>query len=472
MAETHATNDTGANGFVRLHPDNPRYFLFRGQVLALVTATEHYGAVINGGFDYIAYLDMLQAHGFRLTRMLCFMREQETEFEGSLGRQNTLSARPGRYMAPWERSSEPGCYDGGHKFDLDRWNEAYFARLRDFCLQAGARGIIVEVTFFSQYYQNESSGPWRLCPLNAINNINGVGDMEYQMFTSLSDPGLVARQEALVRRVVAVLIDLDNIYYEICNEPNRLPDQPSAGAEAIGAWHNHLIAAVADAEAGFPRQHMIAVCERTEHVQLEHVSILNFHYNDLARKSLEQYRGLGRAVAFDETLSGIIAWNAPLDFPARRKEAWEFMFRGGSAYDYLDVTVATDDPIGTGQALFPDGQYYDGERMRLYLKYLNDFLNGLDLVRMKPDNSILKNPPRTATVNALAGNGGACALYLNGDGIRYLTVKVPVGHYHVEWFHPRLGRVETGVKIAADGGDTRLELPPYEEDLALRMTPV
>lgn len=470
MAESHTPKDSaGASGFVRLHPENPRYFLFRGQALALVTATEHYGAVINGDFDYLAYLDMLQAHGFKLTRIFCFFREQETEFAGSLGPQNTLCARPGRYIAPWERSAEPGCYDGGNKFDLDRWNEAYFARLRDFCVQAGARGIIVEVTFFSQYYQNEPSGPWRICPLNAINNINGVGEIEYYMFTSLADAALVARQEALVRRIVAELKDLDNIYYEICNEPNPMPDQPSAGTEAIGAWHNHLVSVVAEAEAAFPRRHMLAVCDRTAYVRLDQVSILNFHYNDAARKGLEQYRHSGRALAFDETLSGIIAWNAPLDFAARRKEAWEFMFQGGSVYDYLDVTVATDDPTGTGKAAFPDGQSYDGERMRLYLKYLNDFLHGLDLVRMQPDDSILKNPPRTAAVHALAGNG-SYALYLNGDGIRYLTVTVPAGRYRAAWFNPRSGGVEAAMEIAADGGDVRLELPPYEEDLALRMT--
>src|SRR5687768_7389356 len=53
---------------IRLHPDNPHYFLFRGRPAVLVTAGEHYGAVLNRDFDYVRYLDVLKAHGFNLTR--------------------------------------------------------------------------------------------------------------------------------------------------------------------------------------------------------------------------------------------------------------------------------------------------------------------------------------------------------------------------------------------------------------------
>ena len=53
---------------IRLHPDNPHYFLFRGKPTVLITSTEHYGAVLNGDFDAIPYLDELHARGFNLTR--------------------------------------------------------------------------------------------------------------------------------------------------------------------------------------------------------------------------------------------------------------------------------------------------------------------------------------------------------------------------------------------------------------------
>ena len=54
---------------IRLHPENPHYFLYRGKAVALVTSAEHYGAVINGKFDYHKYLAALDAAGMNYTRV-------------------------------------------------------------------------------------------------------------------------------------------------------------------------------------------------------------------------------------------------------------------------------------------------------------------------------------------------------------------------------------------------------------------
>jgi hypothetical protein len=37
---------------LRLHPDNPHYFLFRNQPTVIVTSGEHYGSVLNLDFNY------------------------------------------------------------------------------------------------------------------------------------------------------------------------------------------------------------------------------------------------------------------------------------------------------------------------------------------------------------------------------------------------------------------------------------
>jgi hypothetical protein len=46
---------------LRLHPDNPRYFLFRGKPTVLITSGEHYGVILNLDFDYVTYLGELQS---------------------------------------------------------------------------------------------------------------------------------------------------------------------------------------------------------------------------------------------------------------------------------------------------------------------------------------------------------------------------------------------------------------------------
>src|SRR4051812_27559279 len=53
---------------IALHPQNPHYFLFRGEPTFLITSAEHYGAVLNAEFDYVKYLDELAAHGLNNTR--------------------------------------------------------------------------------------------------------------------------------------------------------------------------------------------------------------------------------------------------------------------------------------------------------------------------------------------------------------------------------------------------------------------
>ncbi len=45
----------GAGLPLQLHPDNPHYFLWRGQPTVLITSGEHYGAVLNADFDYVKY---------------------------------------------------------------------------------------------------------------------------------------------------------------------------------------------------------------------------------------------------------------------------------------------------------------------------------------------------------------------------------------------------------------------------------
>ena len=54
---------------IRLHPDNPHYYLFQGKPTVLITSAEHYGGVVNGAFDYVKYFDALKAYGLNYTRI-------------------------------------------------------------------------------------------------------------------------------------------------------------------------------------------------------------------------------------------------------------------------------------------------------------------------------------------------------------------------------------------------------------------
>src|SRR5688500_14040633 len=113
-----------------LHPDIPYYFLFSGQPTIIITSAEHYGAVLNLDFNYRPYLDELKSLDLNSTRTFTGVY---LEPQGAFNIvENTLAPADGRYIGPWPRTTVAGATHGGAKFDLNRWNDAYFARLRDF----------------------------------------------------------------------------------------------------------------------------------------------------------------------------------------------------------------------------------------------------------------------------------------------------------------------------------------------------
>ncbi len=156
---------------IALAPDNPHYFLFRGKPAILIGSTEHYGAVLNGDFDAIPYLDELRRRGLNLTRTFSgTYREIPGAFKIA---KNTLAPTATKYIAPWPRSDKAGATDGGNKFDLARWNDAYFERLKKFIAAASERGIIVEYVLFCPFYGEDL---WAVSPMNPRNNTSGGGE--------------------------------------------------------------------------------------------------------------------------------------------------------------------------------------------------------------------------------------------------------------------------------------------------------
>jgi hypothetical protein len=186
---------------LRLHPANPHYFLIRGSPTVLITSGEHYGAVLNLDFDYIRYLDELQSNGLNLTRTWpgASYLEVPGSFEIS---KNTLAPLSGRFSCIWQRSSSSGYVGGGSKFDLNAWDQAHLARLKDFVAQAGKRGVIVELSLFCPFYNEDL---WNVSPWNDRNNISGFGDLPRTETMTLRNGKLLAVQEALVRKIVSEL---------------------------------------------------------------------------------------------------------------------------------------------------------------------------------------------------------------------------------------------------------------------------
>ncbi len=174
---------------LRLYPENPHYFLFAGKPTVLITSGEHYGAVLNRDFDYARYLNTLRADHLNLTRTFSgSYREVPGNFKIA---GNTLAPAAGKFIAPWRQT------DG--KFDLTQWDDAYFARLKDFVAYAGRNGVVVELVLFCPLYEDSM---WSVSPMNIRNNVNGIGDVARTDVLALKDARLTGVQDAMVRKIV------------------------------------------------------------------------------------------------------------------------------------------------------------------------------------------------------------------------------------------------------------------------------
>lgn len=443
---------------IKLHPGNPHYFSFRGKPTILITSGEHYGAVINPDFDYVSYLDELQNKKHNLTRIFSGAMVERDRSIPAMGYDNTLAPRPGRLVVPWARSSTPGYVVGGNKFDLNRWDENYFTRLKDFVTQAGRRGIVVEVVLFGAYYKDFN---WQASPLNAGSNINDVGNISFKNAYDLTGVALTSAQTALVRKVVAELKDFDNVYYEVCNEPYL--------GNVSQAWNDLIVATIGETEAKFPFRHLIAQNIANDGGVITapnpSVSIFNFHYARKPEKSVEANYHLNKPIGDDET-----GFDGTGDSPYRR-EAWRFIIAGGALYDNLDwsFTPTQEDGTFTLPGKTPGG---GSPNLRHQLKVLKEFIDSFDFIRMRPNNGVIKGGvPPGATARALTEVGAAYAIHIDGGDINSsnqadLVVELPAGAYTAEWLDTKTGKVDKAEPFKHAGGDRRFSSPPYSEDIA------
>src|SRR5256714_11939125 len=192
---TIASMAQAADAPIALHPENRHYLLFRGKPTILLGSTEHYGAVLNSDFDYVPYLEELQSKKLNLTRTFSGVyRELPGTFSIT---DNTLAPKTkDKFICPWARSDTPGATDGGNKFDLTKFNPAYFDRLKNFVSEAGKRGVVVELVVFCTTYDDRL---WAGSPQNAINNVNGIGKMNRADLYTLKNKEMVEVHDALVR---------------------------------------------------------------------------------------------------------------------------------------------------------------------------------------------------------------------------------------------------------------------------------
>ena len=251
-AETKAQQATGP---LRVHPTNPRYFTDGtknpdGTLRAVYLTGAHTWATLadigKGGtppaFDFTAYLDFLDRHHHNFFRL---WREEAFLF---------LDERFVVTPHPWQRTGPGEALDGKAKFDLLKFNDSYFERLRSRVQAAGERGIYASVMLFEGWVLHQKKDWWRDHPFHPDNNTNGIngdanGDGRGIEVHTLAQPAVTKVQEAYVRRVIEAVGDLDNVLWEIANEAGNYSTE----------WQYHFIRFIKAEETSRPKQHAVGM---------------------------------------------------------------------------------------------------------------------------------------------------------------------------------------------------------------------
>lgn len=223
---------------LRVSPSNPHFFVDGNGDAVYLTGSHTWNNVQDWGasqpnFNNNAYLDLLQQHNHNFIRL--WMWEANKLNTGA-----TVNINPN----PWKRTGPGTANDGGPKYDLTQFDNAYFSRLTDRIQAAQQRNMYVSVMLF-QYHTT-----WEHNPFNLANNINGVDAKgRDQLHTMSAGSAAHDMQKAYVRKVVDTVNSFNNVLYDVGNEIS------GAGL----AWQDMIVDTVKQYQQSKPKQHLIGI---------------------------------------------------------------------------------------------------------------------------------------------------------------------------------------------------------------------
>ena len=461
---------------VRISERNPHYFEYGGKDILLLTSAEHYGAVVNKAFDYRRYLDALAAFGMNYTRIYpgAFILPTNAI------RKNDILSPGANLIAPWARSDAPGYVGGGNKFDLDRWDPAFFERLDDFLNYARDKGVIVEICFFNCQYDN--SYPYS--PFHEGANIQKIGGADHRAFQTLANKGLVGEQLKFIEKLIVETNKFDNVIYEFIDEPTI------HGTKNLDAynWISALIDHAIQVEDRLPKRHLLAqqMMLGVYFADDDRIALNVAQYVDDRGLQVGGYSALNNAyrddkpVEVNETVSALSDPNYyERDMvESSRLESWEFIVGGGAAFNQLN---------GCFNALNPSGDHPVNHAILAGLGNLRQFMYGMDFAKMTMDTKTVRAMSIGGRITGISEAGKQYAFYIHhsftnfakwrgthylpnfGDYRPVLNIAIEPGAYRLTFINPADLSVVASRDLVSDGGETSVICPPYTLDIAVKI---
>lgn len=448
-------------GPLRVHPKNPRYFTNGSGRVVYLTGSHTWNNLKDMGktdppapFDFNGYLDFLQKYNHNFIRLWTWELSKYTYKGGEM-----TYARP----FPWQRTGPGKALDGKPKFDLKKFNQKYFDRLRSRVIAAGKRRIYVSIMLFEGHGLHASLPPW--CwdghPFNVKNNVNAIigdpdGDGRGIETHTLKNPAVTSLQKAYVKKVIDTVNDLDNVLLEITNESGAYSTQ----------WQYHIIDFIHEYEKTRPRQHPVGMTfqfHRSREFRGSNENLFKSPADWISPNPVGGYRDNppaadGSKVIISDTdhlwgIGGNRAW------------VWKSFCRGLNPIFMDPYRQVKKDAKDKKKTIWTDHLSDSStldlrwEPIRKNLGYTLNYANRMNLTAMVPRNDL------ASTKYCLANPSVEYLVYLPNGGEVTVNLSAASGKLNVEWLNPRNGKTTTSPDTK--GGKVRSFKAPFEGDAVL-----
>ena len=451
---------------------NPNYFRdARGAVLIL-SGSQTWNTLQDWGsngsphpLDFDAYVNFLTAHGHNFTLLW------RTELPKFCGFPGTASSPPDLTVSPhpWLRTGPGNAADGALKFDLTKFNQSFFDRLRTRTKALSNAGIYVGVYLFTGEWLNIFRCSSDGYPFTGANNINGIddayagGSAGTGSVTMTAPNAITGLQDAYVEKVIDTLNDLPNVLWIVSEEapPNST------------WWNSHQISHIRSYESGKPHQHPVGYAALIGPGSSD-TTLYNSNADWVApsvRISPSTSCGNGNpACKVNINDSDHSYWEMWKDTPQQnRNYAWKNFLTGNQVLfmdpyvvyyprEHRNLCASPTDAICSS----PDARW---DNFRNNLGYILRYSRKLSLGNVTPRSELsstgyclAQTPSVGAEYLIYAPSGGSFTVNLSAmPGSRALAV---------EWFNPSTGATVAGDPVLS-GSSAQAFTPPFSGDATL-----
>jgi len=393
---------------------------------------------------------------------------------------------------------------GSRRFDLERFNDAYWNELRKKLAYLHSKGIIVHLIVFNGWnITYEHSENWDGHFFNPAVNINPatshLASNKHAFYHSVTDSrsDLIALQKAWIRKLVEVAAGFDNVYFDLVHEMARNRERGWLAEpgewEKVKPWIDVMTATLREKHKDLSGVEAIIGMDGGPFTMQQRDWIFSRPYFDILiygkRHNIQQ--SIQWREAYRKPFVPQESWDdngtkLSYRFPDHRthirKYVWKMMM---AKVQQLDIYVKPPKESYSLDDLDPPGlpHRYDPRGWNGFEKdavLLRQFWNQIeDYGSLRVQGNVIKGPGRHQLVLSssdealvyLASPTGKEAVEFPASKLRLSSLGLDDGTYTASLYSPTTGPIGTR-EVSIRNSKSSISLPAFIDDLMIHVTPV